>query len=168
MKIILIGFMGAGKSTVAELLSQKMHLQIIEMDSLVLKKSKRKNIPEIFEKDGEIYFRQLEIAVAQELQNVDNVIISTGGGIVENKIILDLLRKNGIVIYLEASFLEIARRLKDDDTRPLFRNKKNAKQIYGFRKLLYEHYADFTVSTDNKTPEEISTRIIDKISDNSF
>lgn len=162
MKFILIGFMGAGKSTVAKLLAKKLNYSLIEMDEIVLKKSKRKSINEIFQKDGELYFRELEIAVAKDLKDKDKVVISTGGGVVINKIILDYLKKGGKTIYLKTSFSEILKRLKNCQGRPLFKDKKLAKKLFNFRKYLYQEYADLIVETDKKSVEEIIYEIISK------
>ncbi len=160
MNIILIGFMGSGKSSLAELLSRKMHHKHIETDELVLAISKRKSIKDIFSLDGELQFRELEIKVAKKMSNINNCIISTGGGMVMNKICIDYLKKQGKVIYLETSFEEIERRLKDDDTRPLFSDKKRARELFMFRENLYSKYADIIVSTDGKSLEEVTNCII--------
>ena len=104
MNIILTGFMGAGKTTIANLLAKKLKRKIVEIDELIIKKSKRKNIQEIFEKDGEIVFRELETKVARELQNTDNAIISTGGGVVMSNLNMLYLKKNGIVFYFKTPF----------------------------------------------------------------
>lgn len=161
MKIILIGFMGAGKTTVGKILAKKLKIDLIEMDELVLKKSKRKTINEIFTFDGERRFRELEIEVARQLRDVDQAIISTGGGVVINKIILDYLReKNGRVIFLKTSFPEIVKRLKNASDRPLFKDEDKAKKLFGFRKRLYEEYADYIIETDNKNPRLIVEEIV--------
>lgn len=160
MNIILIGFMGAGKSSVAQILSEKLHLQLIELDEIVLKKSGRKSINEIFARDGETAFRELEIEAAKSLQSLDNLIISSGGGIVHNKLILDYLKKDGTVIFLETPLTQIEKRLVGDKTRPLFQDKKKTKKLFNFRKKLYEEYADIIVSTGNKTQTEVAGEII--------
>lgn len=166
MKIILIGFMGAGKTTVAQALSKKLKIKLIEMDDLILKKSKRKSINEIFTMDGERRFRELEIETAKKLINKDNVVISTGGGVVINKIILDYLKENGKVIFLKTSFFEILKRLKHASDRPLFKDKKLAKKLFNFRQKLYEEYADLIVKTDKKSVKEVTNEIIENISQN--
>lgn len=160
-KIILIGFMGAGKSTIGFLLAKKLKIDFIEMDDLVLKKSQRKNISEIFKIDGEIKFREFEIEVAKELSNKKEGVVSTGGGVVMNKIILDYLKKEaGIVIFLKTSFFEIVSRLKNIGDRPLFKNIEFAQKLFNFRQNLYLEYADFIVETDNKIPRLIVDEII--------
>jgi len=156
--------MGSGKTEVGKLLAQKLGKTYREMDVLVLEKSKMKNINEIFEKEGELRFRELEIAVAKDLQNTTNDIIATGGGVVINKIILDYLKQNKtIIIYLQTNFDIISRRLKGDTLRPLFRDKERAKQLYAIREPLYKQYADIIVTTDNQSLTDITMEIITRI-----
>lgn len=161
--IILIGFMGSGKSSVASLLSKKLKMEIFEMDKLILKKSKRKSINDIFKKDGEIKFRELEIRTAKKLSTEDGVIVSSGGGVVMNKIIIDYLRQNGVIIYLNASLVTIHTRLAGVEDRPLFKNKKTSQKLYELRKPLYEDYSDVAINVNGKTVERISTDIISKL-----
>lgn len=159
MKFILIGFMGSGKTTVAKSLGVKLNLKVIEMDDLIVKKS-GKSINQIFKEDGEVYFRELEIKVAKNLAKKDKYIISTGGGVVMNQINIDNLKKNGKIIFLKTSFLEIKKRLNNIQNRPLFKDKKAAKKLFIFRQKLYEKYADLIVSTDGKSVEKITYEII--------
>ncbi|MFZ2025976.1 MAG: shikimate kinase [Microgenomates group bacterium] len=161
--IVLIGFMGSGKSTVADLLSKKLQRNCIETDAVVLANSQRKSIGEIFAKDGEMRFRELELEVSSHLGDRKDVVISTGGGMVINKLCIDYLKQNGVVIYLETSFEVIEKRLKGDNTRPLFSDVKKARKLFQFRKHLYEEYEDFRITTDNQTAEEITNSILKKI-----
>lgn len=160
MKVTLIGFMGSGKSSVGQMLARKLKHNYIEMDFLVLKESGRESITEIFEKDGEAVFRKLETDVARNLQDKDNTIIATGGGIVMNKGTLDYVKSNGTVVFLDTTFRTIEKRLEGDTTRPLFQNKEKAKELYTFRKPLYAQYADITIETNNKIVEKITDEII--------
>jgi len=163
MNIILIGFMGSGKSSVAHLLAKKLNMSCKETDNLLLRQSGRKTIKEIFALDGEIRFRGLEIDQAKQLSKENNVVISTGGGMVINKICIDMLKQNGKVIFLSTSFKEIEKRLKGDVSRPLFADKAKALKLFQFRQHLYKEYADVIIRTDGKTIEEITNLIIKKI-----
>lgn len=163
--IVLIGFMGSGKTVLAEMLAKKLNMKFVEMNDLVLKKSGRKSINEIFDKDGETHFRELEIEVARELRKVDNAVIAAGGGIIVNKLVVDYLQENGFVIYLRVSFHEAKRRLKDFHDRPNFRDPRYAMYLYNFRKALYRAYADDYVRTDKKTLDEVAEEIINLIKD---
>lgn len=161
--IVLIGFMGSGKSTVAEMLSKKLQRRRIETDGEVLVSSKRKSIADIFAQDGEMAFRELELKIASSLKDVNDTVISTGGGMVVNKLCIDYLKRNGIIVYLETSFEAIEKRLEGDDTRPLFSDLDKARKLFGFRKHLYEEYADIRITTDNQTAEEITNSIMEQI-----
>ena len=158
--IILIGFMGSGKSSVAHELAHTLKLNIQESDALVLSKSRRKSINDIFSLDGEIRFREMEIEIAKKLSGTKNSVISTGGGMIINKISIDYLKKNGIVIFLDTSFGEITKRLKGDTTRPLFSNIIAAQKLFQLRKSLYQAYADNSIVTDGKSVSEITNLII--------
>lgn len=163
MNIILIGFMGAGKTTIANLLAKKTKQKIIEMDELIIRKSKRANIKEIFEQDGEIVFRELEMQVASELQNTDNTIISVGGGVAMSCLNMLYLKKNGLVFYLKTSFSVIKKCLKNDTSRPLFQDKKEASKLYKIRQPIYEYYADTIIKTSPKTNAKTVDKIIQYI-----
>lgn len=161
--IILIGFMGSGKSTIATLLAEKLGWSMTEMDQLILEQSKYPSITQIFEIEGEIAFREKEITVAKELMSRENTIISTGGGVVMNKIIIDYLKKKGTIVYLQTELTEIQKRLRDDTTRPLFTNLKIAKELFTLRAPLYQAYADIIINEKGKTVSQIVETIIDKI-----
>ncbi|HVZ67584.1 MAG TPA: shikimate kinase [Patescibacteria group bacterium] len=163
--IVLIGFMGSGKTVLAEMLAKKLKMKFVEMNDLVLKKSGRKSINDIFDKDGETHFRELEIEVAKELRDVENAVIATGGGVIVNRIVLDYLSENGYVIYLRVGFNEAKRRLKDFNDRPNFRDPRYARKLYNFRKTLYRSYADDYVRTDKKTLDEVADEITQLIKD---
>lgn len=163
MKIILIGFMGCGKSTIAKLLAYKLSLRLICMDKIILEKSGRKTVREIFDTDGETVFREMEIETAKQLVGTDNAVIDTGGGAVENGIIFHYLKNNNetIVIYLKTGFNRIfTRLLKDPYKRPLFQGKKQGYELWKLREPLYTRYADICINTDGFCPEEISEKII--------
>lgn len=155
--------MGSGKTTIAKALSNKLSLSYIETDSLVLKKSQRKSINEIFAKNGEPAFRMLEIETSKNLSSKNDCVISTGGGMIMNKVNIDYLRINGKVLYLETSFEEIKKRLKGATDRPLFKDIAKAQKLYNFRTKLYKEYADFVIKTDNKTVDAICGEIIQLI-----
>lgn len=159
MNIILIGFMGTGKSTVAPLVARKLNMEYVEMDQLIEKKA-GKSIDEIFRDEGETVFREYEVAVARDLKNINNAIVSCGGGVVMNKIIIDDLKHNGVVVGMFADFETIFKRVESDLPRPLFKDRKVAEKLYNFRKPLYEFYSDKKVNTDKRSVEEVAEEII--------
>ena len=164
MNLILIGFMGSGKSSAAKALGRLLNRTAVEMDEIVYEKTNTENMHEVFEKGGELLLRETEIAIAKEYASKKDLIISTGGGVVLNKIILDYFKKTGgKAIFLQAAFDTIAKRLEEDDTRPLFKQLESARKLYEFRMPLYLHYADEIVDANARTADEIALEIKKKI-----
>lgn len=153
--------MGSGKSSVAILLAKRLGLAAVEMDQLLLELSSYSAISDIFLALGEDAFRELEAQVAQSLRHKQNLVISTGGGIIGRATNMEHLKYGGgLVVFLRTTFEEVARRISDLDTRPLFRDRTKAKELFEQRLPLYAQYADVVVDTDTKTPEEVSAEII--------
>jgi shikimate kinase len=160
MKVVLIGFMGAGKTTVAQLLAGELKLQLVELDDVILEMSSRSTITEIFEEEGEESFRDLESAAVNSVNALDNVVISAGGGVVTREgNMLRLREKRGIIVFLHASFEVITERLAGNTERPLFRNLRKAEALYLERLQLYKKYSDLKVLTDSKGCLEVSNEI---------
>ncbi len=160
-RISLIGFMGAGKTTVAELLGRRLNFPVIEMDAEIVKLSGHQSPAEIFAREGEEYFRSLESKVAASLKNREPLVVSTGGGVISSQDNIASLREGGArVVYLHTSFETLLDRLKGDDERPLFRNKTKARVLYETREPIYRSSADSTIVTDGKSPEQIVDEII--------
>ena len=158
--IVLIGFMGSGKTSVAQSLSKLFKLPWVEMDHLVYQKTNTQNMHEVFAKGGELLLRETEIAIVKEYAPKKGLVFSTGGGVVLNKIILDYFKAAGArVIFLDTSFETITMRLAGDASRPLFQNVLQAKQMYDFRIPLYRQYADVVVDANRGTPDEIAAKI---------
>ena len=151
--------MGSGKTTVANILAKKLNLKVIEMDKSILKISKRNNISEIFSLDGEEQFRDLETKVVKEISKLNDVIISTGGGIVMKERNRKFLKK-GAIFFLKTSFETLEKRLRDDDIRPLFRDKIKVRKLFDLRQNIYEKWADYTILTDKKSINEVINCLI--------
>ncbi len=161
MKIVLIGFMGSGKTSVAEILAKNLSLKSIDMDELILKLSGFKSINEIFEKKGEKYFRAMELVLAGKLADTDDTVISTGGGVVMSKQTMDSLSKNSVVIYLRLSFDIAGKRVSQKKIKPpLFQDINQAKRLFDKREPLYISCADIIVDTDNRNLNEVLESII--------
>ena len=160
-KLYLVGFMGAGKSTVGEILSASIGYKFIDLDSLIEERANRK-IPEIFSELGETRFRDLEtenLITVSELK--ENTVISTGGGILLKPENVKIIESSGTSIYLKAGIETIWDRIKDDNGRPLLNVEDpygTAAQLYEGRKELYES-SDIIVETDQLTPQIISEKI---------
>ncbi|MDA9754040.1 shikimate kinase [bacterium] len=158
--IFLVGFMGAGKTTVGMELAKKLNYKLIDTDHSI-ENDQSREIKDIFSEDGELFFRNLETLKLKELINVENAIISTGGGIIlkdENRSILN----NLFTIYLKADFENIFNRIKQDTSRPLLLTDdpyNTAKDIFKSRQSVYESFK-IHVRTDNKTPHQVVEEII--------
>lgn len=165
--IVLIGFMGAGKSTVSEYLSTMFAMKVIEMDQVIAEREQM-SIPDIFETYGEEYFRNRETELLEELQSERNVVISCGGGTAMRSRNVREMKKNGKVILLTASPEEIYRRVKDTDDRPVLDGKKNIRGISELmeqRREKYESAADSVICTDQKTVLQICEEIVQKLTE---
>lgn len=152
--------MGAGKTTVGMELAKKLNYKLIDTDHSI-ENDQSREIKDIFSEDGELFFRNLETLKLKELINVENAIISTGGGIIlkdENRSILN----NLFTIYLKADFENIFNRIKQDTSRPLLLTDdpySTAKDIFKSRQSIYESFK-IHVCTDNKTPHQVVEEII--------
>ena len=170
--IALIGFMGTGKTAVGKALAKKLDRQFIEQDSLIEQKA-GKPIPQIFQEDGEIAFRELEIEVTKEIARGKNLVIACGGGIVLNKINIDRLKQNGVIVYLTASPQAILKRtLSEAGQRPLL-NVDNPtltiSELLKFRKPFYERAADIIIKTSKLDINAVAEQVIDRLKeDESF
>lgn len=164
--IILIGFMGVGKGTVARALVKKTDMFAIDTDDLIESMENRK-IKKIFEDEGEPYFRNLEKKTALWLEkNVSNTIISTGGGFYKQ----ENLNKIGKVVYLKSSFQGILDRINEAPNaqnklkkRPLLQNIEEAIKLYDLRVKEYEKVAKIVVDVEKKDIKDIIKEILGKI-----
>lgn len=161
-QVILIGFMGSGKSSIGIKLSYRLKRTLLDTDKQIERKQ-GKSISEIFAQDGETAFRQMETAYLQELLSTgEQQIISTGGGTPLREENRALLKQLGVVFYLQVSPETVYERLKGDTTRPLLRTKNPMERITELlesRKALYEAAADYVISVDGKSLEDIVEEI---------
>ena len=164
--IALIGFMGTGKTVVGKTLAEKLGKEFIELDVLIEQKA-GKAIPDIFQQDGEIAFRELEIEVAKEVSIKKNVVIACGGGIVLNKINIDRLRQEGIIVCLTASAEAILKRTAGgENERPLLEVSDKAfhiRELLRFRKPFYRRSADIEIDTSKLDIDAVARQIIKKV-----
>lgn len=163
--IVLIGFMGCGKTTFGKKLSRYFRCNFIDTDKYIENKE-HMTIPEIFAKKGEPYFRNLETEVCREVSNKKGIIIATGGGIIKNKENMNLLKKNGIVLYLKATPEHIYRNIEKDTSRPLLNGGDKMEKIRSLmqeRIPTYEKYADITVQVSGGTVNYITNKIAERL-----
>jgi len=166
--IALIGFMGTGKTVVGKVLAQKLGKRFVEMDSLIEQKV-GKSIPDIFQQDGEIAFRELEIKVTKEVSRDENLIIACGGGIVLNKINIDRLRQNSVIVCLTASPEAILKRVSGNEYRPLLHTPDKSRKIQellAFREPFYDRAADIKIDTSELDIDAVAEYIIGKLKEN--
>lgn len=166
-KIILIGYMASGKTTIGKLVAEKIEFSHVDLDNFIEEESQL-SIENIFEERGEIYFRKIEHVLFKKLfESKDSLIISTGGGTpcyADNHLFLN---GEGVVsIYLQASIdLLYDRLLREKSKRPLIADKSNetlkefiAKQL--FERSYYYNQATFKITIDGKTPEDLASEIL--------
>lgn len=159
--IVLIGFMGAGKSTVAAELRSRYGMEILEMDAIIAQREGM-SIPEIFQTRGEEYFRDAETALLVELQARENTVVSCGGGTAMRERNVEQMKKIGPVFLLTARPETILERVKEDHSRPLLEGRKDGAYIAALmeaRRPKYERACDWAVETDGKTAREIAEEI---------
>lgn len=163
--IVLIGFMGAGKTTVSDYLSTTFAMDIVDMDQAITEREEM-SIPDIFATYGEEYFRNLETQLLVEMQNHKNTVISCGGGVAMRECNVAEMKKNGKVILLTASPETIYERVKDSNDRPLLNGRKNVEGIAELmeqRREKYEAAADIVVNTDGKTVLQICEDLVQQL-----
>ena len=163
MNVILCGMMGAGKTTIGIKIAERTGRRWYDTDGVIVDKYGK--ISDIFEYYGETHFRRLETEIVRELAVKDELVISTGGGLVLKAENTDLLKKNGKIIFLRAKKETLKKRLKVDGTRPLLQAKTESildrlDKLLKERTPVYEAVADYTVDVDGKTPSEIADEII--------
>ena len=164
--VILIGFMGVGKGSVARELTKHSDYIAIDTDDIIESMTNKK-IKDIFADDGEGYFRKLEKKISLWLQNsVKNTLISTGGGFYKQK----NLKKIGVVVLLDSPFDAILKRIKEHPNaekklkkRPLLNDLKKAKELYKQRRPEYMKLADIVVDVTDKSATECAKEILKKV-----
>ena len=163
--IVLIGMMGAGKSSVGRCLHQRTGLTLLDTDEIVASKFSM-SIPEIFAKHGEIKFREAETKALRALAMPKQTIIVTGGGIVLRQENVEILRQMGVIVWLDGNEDTLFARASRERNRPLLQTKRPRKafsQIFNARRSLYADIADVRVDTSMLTDEEIAVAILSKL-----
>ena len=163
--IFLIGFMGSGKSTISQMLSEKLKVKQAEMDEIIIQEQEMP-ITEIFEKFGEAHFRDIETDLVKRLRTENGIGVSCGGGAVLREENRKIMKEEGVIVLLTAKPETILERVKDDTNRPILNGNMNVEYITALmekRRTCYEDAADIIVATDSKNVEEICEEILAKI-----
>ena len=164
--IILIGFMGSGKSTLGKILAGKLDCPFIDTDHYIEKKEGRK-ITDIFADDGEEYFRNLETEVLKELlESKERKVLSLGGGTPLREENQALIKEGGYSVFLKITPQEAYNRLKGDKKRPLLQvedPKERIKQLLTVRNPIYEMAADYVLVEEQKSYEAIFNELIETV-----
>lgn len=160
--LYLIGFMGVGKTTVSRQLKDQIQWEEVDTDKVIVSK-KKMTIPEIFEKYGERYFRDLETNILKDLSREERKIISCGGGVILKEENRKIMKSSGTVVFLSASPEVIYEHVKKGKDRPLLNDNMNPayiEKMMGERQPFYEAAKDVEIFTDGMMPEEVAARII--------
>ncbi len=160
--IVLVGFMGTGKTSVGKKLAARLQMSMIDTDDIVVEDSGM-DIPDIFAQYGETHFRDLESAAVRKAANLENHVISTGGGVVLREANLEMLKGNGVVFCLTAASEEIQRRIGSETHRPLLQDPDPLRKIEQMLTERCPFYAraDYEITTTGLSIKAVTDKIID-------
>jgi shikimate kinase len=166
MNIVLIGYRGTGKSSVARLLAARNKWSLVSTDLEIIKKAGMP-VSEIIRKRGWDYFRNVESEICKQVGKKDRTIIDTGGGAVLRKENVESLRQRGRMFWLTAEVATVMERIKNNSDRPSLTGKKSyveeVEEVLNERLPLYKAAADHMIATDDRTVEEIANEIQEKM-----
>ncbi len=152
--IVLIGMPGSGKSTIGKILAKKLCREFVDSDALI-EKNENKSIPDIFSTYGEDYFRQKEKLALIECCKLSKMVIATGGGVVKDPTNYNILKQNGILVYIKRDIDKLSSK-----GRPLSKDKESIKRLFEERKDSYNQFADFTVENNGDITSAVN-KVID-------
>lgn len=157
--LVLIGFMGTGKTEVGRLLADFLGRRLVDTDKL-LTEQEAMSVTDIFSVHGEAYFRQLEKQAVRDLSSQRGLVISTGGGVPLDPDNAAALRESGFVVWLDAAVAALRERLKDDGSRPLLTNGSDLAALYERRLAAYQQASHARVDTTGKLPLLVAEEIM--------
>lgn len=163
--IFLVGMMGCGKSSIGRELARLLKLDFVDLDDEI-KKATGKEINQIFEEEGEAFFRKKETEYLKMLCEKERLIISTGGGIVLDPFNVEQMRSHGCVVYLGASKQTLIKRVQGTTHRPLLRHEnweKTLSNLVDERNSMYERAAHFEFNTDDKTALQSAVSLYEEL-----
>ena len=153
--IFIVGFLGAGKSTLARNLGRMFNRRFVDTDRIVERRCGQ-SVTQIFESEGEKRFRELETSALVSLKSERSLLVSCGGGIVETPRNIELIHEMGYCVYLEGDLDDSLRQIRRSDTRPDFRSPQHAARLLEHRRPLYRKAADFTLDIRGCSFEDVS------------
>jgi shikimate kinase len=166
MNIVLIGYRGTGKSSVAKLLAARTKWPLVSTDLEIIRKAGMP-VPDIIRKRGWDYFRDVESEICKQVGKKDRTIIDTGGGAVLRRENVESLRQRGRMFWLTAEVTTVMERIKNHSNRPSLTGKKSyveeVEEVLNERLPLYKAAADHMIPTDDRTIEEIANEIQEKM-----
>jgi shikimate kinase len=160
MVAVLVGFMGAGKTTVGRILAGTLGQPFVDSDVLIEQRLGRE-IRAIFAAEGEAYFREIEHATVAELVRGPEAVVALGGGAAEDPRTREVLR-GASVIYLRVGYDEALSRVRSDELRPMLR-RPDLEQVYRRRLLVYEEISGLTIDTDGRPPDAVAAEALAKL-----
>jgi shikimate kinase len=163
MNLVLIGYRGTGKSSIGKILASRLGRQIVSTDKEIVTRAGA-SIPDIVASHGWEYFRDLESAVCLDLAGRNNLVIDTGGGAILRQRNVEVLKRNGRLVWLTASVETIAARIGGDTQRPSLTGTKShvdeIQDVLAERMPKYRAAADLTIATDGRSIDELTTTIL--------
>lgn len=153
--IFFVGFLGAGKSTLARNLGQLFHRPYLDTDRLA-ERMACKSVCQIFSEDGEEAFRKVEVAALKRLRQRKSLLVSCGGGIVEEPESVALMHEMGAIVFLDGSLDDSLRQIQHPEKRPDLGSREEALKLYEHRRPLYEQNADYVIDIRGKTFDQVA------------
>jgi shikimate kinase len=160
-RIYLVGFMGAGKSSVGRQLAKRLGWKFADLDREI-ERTEHQSIPEIFERSGEPYFREVESKCLQALSRQRQVVVALGGGAFADPANRELAAASGLTVWLKVSFATVVTRVKMDGSRPKFGSKEQAEALYNSRQEFYSQ-ARVHIESDNRSPASVADELAELI-----
>jgi shikimate kinase len=164
VNLVLVGYRGTGKSSIAQHLGRKLHFEVVSLDAEIVR-SAGASVPEIVAAHGWDHFRDLEESMCRTWGAREGLVIDCGGGVVEREANLESLRTNGLIFWLKASTATIVSRIGGDSQRPSLTGTKSfteeVEEVLTRRAPLYRRFARHEIDTDGRWVEEIASEIFD-------
>ena len=164
-RVVLVGPMGAGKSTIGRMLAKELGYRFLDSDRIIEERCGA-NIPWIFDVEGESGFRERETAMLKELSEEPGTVLATGGGAVMRSENHALLKSDAMVVYLRASIDQQIERTRKDRNRPLLQNDNPEavlRKLFALRDPVYTELADIVMHTDRKSPRLVVRQLVNRL-----